>query len=320
MSNEKRIVDYELDDRVTGFFAVRRKAVRDYVRGQFVSLELGDSSGRIAAVWWEPDHFGLTELEEGMVVKVRGTVGEYQNKRQLTVERLRLARAGEYTLEDIMPHSPVPIERRRARIVALADRIENGYISALVKSFLEDEAWLDRYLVAAAGKLWHHAYIGGLSDHSANVTELALDVATHYSFLDRDLLIFGGLFHDAGKMDQYSFETVIDYTDSGRLVGHICTADEWICQRARQQEAFPEILLTKLRHLVLSHHGELEYASPVLPQTPEAFVLFYCDEIDSKMGALERIRSRHDGVGWSEFVKMLGRYLYFGEKPSEQGE
>jgi 3'-5' exoribonuclease len=313
----KRIKDFALEDTVTSFFAVRKKVVREYARGQFISLELGDCTGRINAVIWDPDHFCLTDLTEGMVVKVRGVIGEYNNKMQLTVNRIRLAKDDEYTIEDILPHSAEPLESRRARILSLTEKIENGYIQKLVKSFWDDERFFDDYLKAPAGKLWHHAYIGGLSEHSANVAELALRVASGYDFLDRDYLIFGGLLHDAGKMKQFAVDTMIDYTDEGRLVGHISIADTWICERATRIEAFPDKLLMKLRHIILSHHGTLEFASPVLPMTPEAFVVFYCDEIDSKMGAIDRIRERQGGKGWSDYVKLLERYLYFGDGREE---
>ena len=309
----KKIAGFVKDDRIEGFFAVRGKQVRESVRGQFVSLELGDSSGRVGAVIWEPDQFALAELAEGTVVKARGVVGEYRNKTQFTIDRIRLAQDDEYSLEDIMPHSPQPYEERKRRILALRDKIQDGNILALTNLFLDDEQFLDAYLNAAAGKLWHHATIGGLSEHSANVTELVLRVAEGYDFLNHDYLIFGGLFHDAGKLASYHTRTVIDFTDEGRLVDHISLADSWICERAQALDNFPDKLLTKLRHLILSHHGEREYGSPVLPQMPEAFVLYYCDEIDSKMGAIERIRNRHDGRGWSDYVKLLNRFLYFGD-------
>ncbi len=225
-----------------------------------------------------------------------------------------MAKDDEYTAEDILPFSPQPEPERRARIIALTEKVENNYIKALMQSFWDDEEFFDAYLKAAAGKLWHHATVGGLSEHSANVAELAMRVASGYDFLEKDLLIFGGLLHDAGKVSSYSISTVIDYTDEGRLLGHISIADEWITTRARTIDDFPPKLLIKLRHLILAHHGELAYASPVVPQIPEAFVLYYCDEIDSKMGAITRIRDRQDGVGWSGYVKMLERYLYFGEE------
>lgn len=315
---QKRIRDFVKDDFIEGFFSVRRKEVRDYTRGQFVSMELGDNSGRINAVLWEPDQFALAELAEGMVIKLRGVVGEYNHKAQLVVNRLRLATEDEYSLEDILPHSTQSREHRLARIRALIDKIENTYIRTLAKAFFEDPTFLDAYLIAAAGKLWHHAFIGGLSEHSANVTELALRVASGYPFINKDYLIFGGLLHDAGKVDTYSSDAaMIDYTDEGRLIGHICLADVWICERAARIDNFPPKLLMKLRHMVLSHQGELQYATPVVPQMPEAFILYYCDEIDSKMGAIERIRERHDGKGWSDWVNMLSRYLYFGDGPEE---
>ena len=314
---DKRIVEYVQGDRITAFFAVRRVSVRDYHRGQFVSLELGDATGRIAGVQWDPDQFSLTELQEGQVVKIKGTVGEYMDRPQLVVEKMRLALDGEYDLNDILPHSPIPLDQRRARILALVERVQNTWVRQLLDAFFGDEGFLDRYLQAAAGKLWHHAYVGGLSEHSANVTELAIQVAAGYDFLDRDLLIFGGLMHDAGKIGQYDIAASIDYTDEGRLVGHINMADAWICHEADQIENFPNGLLMKLRHMILSHHGELQYGAPVVPQMPEAFILYYCDEIDSKMGAIARIRTKSGGEGWSEFVKMLDRHLYFGEGSGE---
>ncbi|MDX9859178.1 MAG: OB-fold nucleic acid binding domain-containing protein [candidate division Zixibacteria bacterium] len=315
---QKYVKDYVRDDFVEGFFAVRRKDVREYARGQFVSLELGDHTGRINGVMWEPDQFALTEMTEGMVVKARAVVGEYNHRPQLNISRIRLANEDEYALEDILPHSTQPREQRESRLMALTAKIENGYIKALTEAFWTDRAFFDSYMIAAAGKLWHHAYIGGLSEHSANVTELALRVAQGYPWLNKDYLIFGGLFHDAGKVRTYSSDsTVIDYTDEGRLIGHICLADHWIAEKAAVIEGFPSALLMKLRHMILSHQGELQYATPVVPQMPEAFVLYYCDEIDSKMGAIERIRTRQGGTGWSEYVNMLDRFLYFGDGPEE---
>jgi len=316
---QKKIVDFVKDDQIEGYFSIRKKEVREYVRGLFVSLELGDSSGRLGAVMWEPDQFALEELAEGMVVKARGVVGEYRNKLQFTVARLRLATDDEYALSDIMPHSPQSREERLARLRALRDQIENQHVRALTDSFLDDPVWLDGFLKAAAGKLWHHATVGGLSEHSANVAELTLRVAQGYDFLNRDYLIFGGMFHDAGKMAAYDTRTVIDFTDAGRLIDHICISDEWVCRRAQAIDGFPEKLLMILRHLILSHHGEREFGAPVVPQMPEAFILYYCDEIDSKMGAIDRIRSRQDGRGWSEYINILNRFLYFGDGEESKG-
>lgn len=315
--SDKKIIQFDLDDTITGFFSIRKKELKDYYKGQFVKLELGDSTGRISANIWEPDHFASEELQAGMVVKAKAVVGEYRDKKQLTISKIRLAKEDEYSLEDILPHSKQSYEHRKSRITALTEKIENEYIKSLVNSFWEDEPFFDSFLKAAAGKLWHHAYIGGLSEHSANLAELALRVSAGYDFLNKDYLIFAGLFHDIGKINTYSIDNMIDYTDEGRLVGHICIADHWITARAKTIDNFPEKLLIKLRHLILSHQGELAYATPIVPQMPEAFVIYYCDELDSKMGAIERIRERHDGKGWSDYVNLLSRYLYFGEGSGE---
>lgn len=310
-TESKKIKDYTVKDQVIGFFVVRRREVRDYWKGVFVQVELGDASGRIQGVIWEPDQFCLSELAEGMIVKVLAVVSEYNGKAQLQVGKIRLAKDDEYRLEDILPHSAQSREQRLARIQSLTEKIQNSYIRRLAESFWTDSQFLDDYLKAAAGKLWHHAYIGGLSEHSANVGELALRVSAGYDFLNKDYLIFGGLFHDAGKIKSYSADMVIDFTDEGRLVDHICMCDSWIVQRAAQIEGFPDKLLMKLRHMILAHQGERNYGSPVVPMMPEAFVLYYCDEIDSKMGAIDRIRQRQQKPGWSEWVKMLDRFLYF---------
>ena len=244
--DSKTIVDFVINDRITGFFSVRKKVIREFARGRFVSLELGDCSGRIGAVCWEPDQFCMDELEAGMVVKVRGGVGEYHDRAQLTISQIRLAKDDEYALEDILPHSSQPVEQRRSRVLALAERIENSYIKSLADAFLGDESFIAEFLIAPAGKLWHHAYVGGLSEHSANVAELALDMSSHYDFLNKDYLIFGGLFHDVGKITSYSAGTMIDFTDAGRLVGHICLADHWICERAAHIDSFPEMFLSAM--------------------------------------------------------------------------
>ncbi len=305
------IKDFVTNDIVTAFLCVRKRDIKEYSGNNFISFEFGDASGRIAGVWWEPDRYALEELQEGEVVKVKGVISDYRGKPQLKVEKLRVAQDDEYLLEDILPRSRFSDEELRRRILALTERIENGYVKKLTESFWNDKKFMDEYMRAAAGKLWHHACVGGLAEHSANVADICLDMARRYLFLDQDLLIFGGLFHDMGKISQYAIKSFIDYSDEGRLIGHICWADHVIAKRAEEIDSFPPNLLMKIRHLILSHQGQLDYASPIVPQIPEAFILFYADEIDSKMGAIERIKEK-SGPGWSEYVKLLDRFIYFG--------
>jgi len=308
------IKDFVLNNTVTAFVAVRRKDVKEYNGNTFISFEFGDASGRIQGVWWEPERFAVEELATGDIVKVKGTVSEYRGKAQLKVGKLRKAKDEEYSLADILPHSIFTKEELKARILSLTERVENGHIRKLLELFWSDEQFFDEYLKASGGKLWHHSFIGGLAEHSLNVTELCLDISKRYQHLDRDLLIFGGLFHDMGKVYQYKITSYIDYSDEGRLIGHISMADSLITKKAAEIESFPPVVLMKLRHMILSHHGQIEYASPVVPQIPEAFVLYYVDELDAKMGAVDRIREKTGGTGWSEYVHLIGRHLYFGEE------
>ncbi|MCP4703918.1 MAG: HD domain-containing protein, partial [candidate division Zixibacteria bacterium] len=246
----------------------------EYNEKKFLSLEFGDSGGRITGVWWEPERFAFDDLEEGMVVKVKGNVQQYRGKNQLQVQKMRLAKDEEYNLADLLPHSVFTIDELKNKVIGLSEKVENSHISKLMESFWNDDDFFAAYLKAAAGKLWHHSYIGGLAEHSINVTELCIGIANRYDFIDRDLLIFGGLFHDMGKLSQYKITSFIDYTDEGRLIGHISWADHVLANRAESVEAFPPRLLMKLRHLILAHHGQIEYASPVVPQIPEAFILY----------------------------------------------
>lgn len=306
------IKDYSLNDSITDFLVIRKKEVKEYSDKQFLSLEFGDSSGRIAGVWWEPERFAIDDLEEGMVVKVRGNIQAYRGKSQLRVAQMRLAKDDEYNLADMLPHSKLSLDELKKKVLGLSEKVENGHIKRLMESFWDDRPFFETYLKAAAGKLWHHAYIGGLAEHSVNVAEICISMAKRYDFINRDLLIFGGLFHDLGKISQYKISSFIDYTDEGRLIGHISWADHEIATRAENIDDFPPRLLMKIRHLILAHHGQIEYASPVVPQIPEAFILYYADEIDSKMGAIDRIREKSSS-GWSEYVNLLNRHLYFDE-------
>ncbi len=308
------IKDFVQNDTVAVFLAVRRKEVKEYNGNTFISFEFGDASGRIAGVWWEPDDSAVADVEEGAIIKVKGVIGLYRNKPQLKVQRLRRANENEYDLSEMLPHSKFSKDELKSKIISLTERVENSFIEKLIRLFWDDKEFFDSYLKAAAGKLWHHSYIAGLAEHSINVTEICLDMAGRYDFLDRDMLIFGGLFHDMGKMYQYKITSFIDYSDEGRLIGHISLADQLVAEKAGLIDSFPPKLLMKLRHLILSHHGQIEYASPVVPQIPEAFILYYADEIDSKMGAIARISEKDRPGAWSEYVRLLDRYLYLGEK------
>lgn len=210
----------------------------------------------------------------------------------------------------------VLLERYRQK----AQSVTNPYLQKLLSSILEDEKLAGKLKLAPGGKLWHHSYVGGLLEHTLKVVEFCEKASELYELVDRDLLVAGALIHDIGKIYSYSLSGFIDYTDEGRLLGHIVSGDELVSQKIAAIEGFPESLALELRHLVLSHQGELEFASPVVPQTLEAIILYYADEIDAKAGAFTQIiqREKSPGKKWSDWVPLIHRYIYLGEETADK--
>jgi len=172
----------------------------------------------------------------------------------------------------------------------------------------------EKFGKAPAGKLWHHNYLGGLLEHTLSVTQIASEVGKMYPDINQDLLIAAGLLHDIGKIETYIFKTFFDFTDEGRLVGHIVLGAQLVAGKIKLIVDFPKKLETELTHLILSHQGKLEHASPVVPMTLEGLILYYADEMDSNANAFLRIKKKEKmpGTQWSSYINLLGRYLYFG--------
>ncbi|MEZ5359689.1 MAG: HD domain-containing protein [Candidatus Zixiibacteriota bacterium] len=307
------IKDLQAGEKITGYFALRKWTLLEK-DGRFrIAAELGDSTGRINGVLWDADQEQAQSFQPGDIVKIRGPISVYQDALQLRIDRIRIADEGEYDIGDFFRKAT----RSRDELVALLDsmieRIENAYIKKLLKTVFETQDIKEKYVTSPAAKLLHHDTIGGLADHSLNMAEIVVRLADQYPNLDRDILICGALLHDIGKIWEYDISTTIDFSDAGRLVGHINQGDEFITGIADSIEPFPEDLLTHIRHLIISHQGEKAKGSPVLPQTPEAVFLHAIDELDSKMGAVEKIRERTGGSGWSSYQPIFERFFYFGE-------
>jgi 3'-5' exoribonuclease len=281
--------------------------------GRFrLSMELGDATGRVAAILWDATPEQAQLLEPGQIVKVRGIAGTYQDQVQIRVEKVRPASDGEYDLGDYFRRASKSAEELGAVLDAMIERVGNNYLKRLLTSIFSDTDIRQKYLSAPAAKLLHHDIIGGLAEHSLSLAEVIVRLADHYPRLDRDILIAGALLHDIGKIWEYQVTAAIDYSDAGRLVGHISMGDEFVAGKADAIDQFPEDLLVHVRHLILSHQGEREKGSPVVPMTPEAVFLHHIDELDARMGAVEKIRERTGEADWSEYSRIFDRYFYFG--------
>ncbi|MCD6336476.1 MAG: HD domain-containing protein [Candidatus Latescibacteria bacterium] len=311
---KKTVHELEPGQSFTSFFAVRKKEVKEYDGKPFLLLELGDRTGRIEAVIWER----FPEITKGVakrdVVKVQGTVITYRERPQISIKKIRRAEPSEYDASDFLPESERDRKAMYRCLLEKARGIKNAHLRTLLLRCFEDEAISEKLLEAPGGKLWHHAYLGGLLEHTLGVTALCERAAELYALADRDLLVAGALLHDIGKIVEYEWSTFFDYSDEGRLQGHIVLGEQIVRRKMETIEGFPEELWKQLSHILLSHQGRREFGSPVVPMMLEAIILYYADELDSKAGAFTRVIKKEGAEGnkWSSWVHLIERFIYLG--------
>lgn len=310
------VKDLKPGNEVTECFVLRKKEIKEKSDGEkFLKLELGDRTGRIEGVVWDNPEQIYGQAQTGEIVKIKGWVSTYKETPQLKVERLRKAKEEEIDLSDFLPTSERDLDSLYEEFKKVVSTIENRYLRGLLELLLEDSTLMEKLKKTPGGKLWHHAYVGGLLEHTLKVVQICEKAASMYELVNRDLLITGALVHDVGKISAYSAKGFFDYTDEGRLVGHIVSGDELIDKKIQMIEGFPLNLAFQLKHLILSHQGQLEFASPVVPQTIEAVILHCADEMDAKADAFTHIikTQKSKGKRWSDWVHLINRYIYLGE-------
>ena len=310
------VKDLKPGNEVTEFFVLRKKDIKEKSDGEkFLKLELGDRTGRIDGVVWDNPEQIYDQAQTGEIVKIKGWVTTYKEIPQLKVEKLRKTREEEIDLSDFLPTSEKDLDSLYQEFKKTVSTIQNPHLRKLLELLLKESTLMDKLKKAPGGKLWHHAYVGGLMAHTLKVVQICEKAASMYELVNRDLLITGALVHDIGKISAYSAKGFFDYTDEGRLVGHIVSGDELIDKKIGAIESFPSDLALQLKHLILSHQGQLEFASPVVPQTIEAVILHYADEMDAKVDAFSHIikTQKVKGRRWSDWVHLINRYIYLGE-------
>jgi len=320
---QKKITELQPGDRLLSFFILRKKEIKVKRDGDpYLALELGDASGRISATLWEKVRQTFDALAVGDIVKVKGAVINFKERLHLNIEKIRPAEERDEV--DITQLVPVVDKDRGllfARLDDLIASIKHRHLRELLDLIFSTPEIRKNFGDAPGGKLWHHNYLGGLLEHTLSVTDIADRLGQIYPSVNRDLLITGGLLHDIGKISSYTYKTLIDFTDEGRLLGHIVVGAQLVADKIKTISNFPKKLETELIHLILSHQGKLEQASPVVPMTLEGLILYYADEFDSKANAFMRImkKEKQSGARWSSFVQLLNRFLYFGSADEEEG-
>lgn len=317
--DQKLIKDLSSGDTIVAFYVLRKKELRQKKDNfePYLSLEFGDSSGRIQGSLWQNITAVKDKIQPCDVVKIKGTVITYRDKLHLTLEQIRKA-TDKDNIEPsrFLPATSNNIEKMFAALKKITSEIKNPFLLKLIHLFLNDDKFVSDFCRTPAGKLWHHAYLGGLLEHTFSVMKLTKLIAAHYGkVIDCDLLTSAAFLHDIGKIQEFCLRGFLDYSTSGRLIGHINLGYQTINQKISQIKDFPENLKEQLLHCMLSHHGEKTKGSPVPPMTMEALILSYADELDSMVGAFQRIinSEKEPGKEWSNYVNLIDRFVYLGE-------
>ncbi len=299
-------------DKFESVFLVQAKEIRHKKSSgdQYLSLRLADRTGALDAKMWDNVSLFAHKFKEHDLVTVRGKVQIYNGNLQVIVHRIESIPDSEARLADFIPHTERDIETMYAEVLATIESFENQHLKRLMGSIFKNSKFAAAYKRAPAARSMHHACIGGLLEHVSSVVKLAVLVSSHYDDIDRDLLVSGVLLHDLGKIRELTSGPSFEYTDEGRLLGHIAIGSAWIGRRCDEISGFPPRLKSLLLHMVLSHHGKLEFGSPQVPQFAEALALHYIDDLDSKLEAMRAERkSISDGGVWTRFHRGLDSFV-----------
>lgn len=299
------------DRPVRSAFLVQSKERKIASNGSaYLDLELRDSTGSLKAKLWDCDRLRL-DFEADDIVRVEGQLEEYRGTAQLKIRKIEKCPADEIDLRDYFPRSDQDPEEMYARLLDRIRCMPEGPVRQLMLAVLEDPSIAPRFKLAPAATNFHHAYLGGLLEHVLSLVELGNQVCDHYPTLDRDLVMAGLVLHDLGKLEELSYERGFHYSTRGQLIGHITIGLEIVQAKMREIKDFPAALKARIEHVILSHHGKLEFGSPKEPAFPEALVVHYLDDLDSK---LESMRAQYvaDKDRAGEFTarnRALGREL-----------
>src|SRR5689334_535920 len=295
---------------VTSTFVVVAKQIKPKKTGEpYLALTLGDRSGQIEAKMWDNVEDAMDGFEQEDFVKVKGLVNKYKNRFQLTIHKLRKLGDTEIDFADYLPKTTKDIGELWRTLAEFVASFENPHLKSLVEAFMSDPVIAEAYRCAPAAKSLHHAYIGGLLDHVVSLFRSCDLMCRNYPQINRDLLLTGAFLHDIRKIHELTYNRAFTYSTRGQLLGHMIIELEMLQAKLAQFPQFPPELKTLIEHLIISHHGEYEFGSPKLPMFPEALMLHYLDDLDSKMEAMRAHFERgpdSDG-GWTGYNPSLGR-------------
>lgn len=284
--------------------------------GSFAILEFTDRSGSIEGIAWDNAVESLNVLSVGDFVFIAGTVTEYNDRLQITVNSAERISEDEIDPKDFLRQSDEDIDKVMTEINKFRSGVSNSYLKNLLDSFFDDKVFAEKFRLAPAAKRAHHAYLGGLAVHTLHILKLMANIPSVYKSLDFDLLITAGILHDVGKIYEYTYTKKIDFSTRGKMLGHIIIGYEMVAEKIDRIPRFSQGLRAKLLHMIVSHHGEVEWGSPKQPMFLEALILHFIDNLDSKVEMMYEELRKNKGMGkeWSDYHPYLEREIYLREE------
>jgi 3'-5' exoribonuclease len=310
----------------SGFLLAQEVAFKTSAKGsEYLELKLADASGELKGFLWDLRAIegDMDQVAQDVFLKVKGQVSVYNGRTQLRLDKVRFAEDQEVgDFSRFFPTSRRPAEEMLAELDAVVAGVGDPWIRRLLELLFQENPLLRAaFAQAPAAKSMHHVYLGGLLEHTLSVAAMADRACAHYPEMNRDLVLAGVLLHDVGKTAELTYQRSFGYSDAGNLIGHISMEAEWISRAVALIPDFPEELRLLILHIVLSHHGKVEYGSPVVPKTPEALLVHYLDDLDGKLEAMFRAIREDTGSGhWTPFSRSLDRMFYKPRWPAVPGE
>jgi 3'-5' exoribonuclease len=312
-------------EAVNEVFVANGKLLRPNRNGNlYLQVELSDSTGSIPARLWNANETLYQSFENGDYIRVEGATQIFQGAVQLILKRIQKVDPAEINPDDFKPQPAVDVDKLFARLEEMLRGMGDPGLRNLAECFLFDEAFTAKLMMAPAGTKNHHAYHGGLLAHIVGLMELVLHIAPCYPQIDRDLLLMGAFLHDLGKIDELTYERGLAYSDEGQLIGHLVMAVSILEAKVAEAEklsgeSIPEETILRLKHMIVSHHGEYDFGSPKLPMTLEAIALYCLDNLDAKINSFQQLISEDPNVDspWTVYQANLERKLFKG-KPKQQ--
>jgi len=307
------ISEIKENDHVDSLFLVKEKSSAVTKTGNtYLKLKLVDRSGEIEGrIWTAVENFAGS-FEKDALVHCIGKAVSFQERLQLNITSIESVIEEEILFSDFFPMTEKDIDEMFQSLLEICRQVKDPHLGRLLQLFWEDESFVNRFKIAPASKWLHHNYLGGLLEHTLSLAQLVSRITDHYRGLNVDLLLTASIFHDLGKVDELSYHRSFDYSDEGRLLGHIILGIERVEDKIRQLPDFPKELSTLLKHFLLSHHGQYVWGSPKKPMTLEAVMLHFLDDMDAKINGIQQFIKKEvpEGARWSTYHRMFEQYFY----------